>query len=87
MGETTRRSSQVSDHCVLLHDTVFQQHTCEHTLEEAGMSPKMETVTVSIRIPAEVKTALQDAATADDRSLNGYIGRALRQHLELQEAS
>jgi predicted transcriptional regulator len=37
---------------------------------------------MSIRLDPDLKAALQELADADERSLNAYINRALRQHIE-----
>jgi predicted transcriptional regulator len=37
---------------------------------------------ISIRLEPDVKAALQELASADERSLSSYINRALRQHIE-----
>lgn len=38
-----------------------------------------------LRIPAQLKSKLTALARADERSLNGYIVRALREHVAGQE--
>lgn len=43
------------------------------------------TVTVSLRMPEETKTALQRLAAQDDRTLNWYLVRVLTEHLAEQE--
>ena len=43
-------------------------------------SKKLEPI--SIRLEADVKSALEALAEADERSLSAYINRALRQHVE-----
>jgi hypothetical protein len=35
------------------------------------------------RLEPELKAILQDLANADERSLNAYINRALRQHVDM----
>lgn len=40
------------------------------------------TVTVSLRVPADMKAELQALAKKDDRTLNWYIGRVLAAHIE-----
>jgi predicted DNA-binding protein len=42
----------------------------------------MDVLPTSIRLPPELKDALQRRASADDRSLASYIIRALKAHVE-----
>ena len=37
---------------------------------------------MSIRLDPDLKDILQELANAEDRSLNSYISRALRKHVE-----
>ena len=37
---------------------------------------------MTIRLDPDLKAALQELADADERSLNAYINRSLRQHVE-----
>lgn len=37
---------------------------------------------ISIRLEFDVKAALEELASADDRTLSAYINRVLRQHVE-----
>jgi predicted transcriptional regulator len=37
---------------------------------------------MSIRLEPDVRTALEELAEADDRSVSSYINRVLRQHVE-----
>jgi predicted DNA-binding protein len=42
----------------------------------------MDVLPTSIRLPPEIKNALQRRATAEDRSLASYILRVLKAHVE-----
>lgn len=46
------------------------------------MSQKQPTISITVRIPAEIAELLRRLATLHDRSLNGEIVRALREYAE-----
>jgi hypothetical protein len=46
------------------------------------MSEKQATISITIRIPAEIAALVRRLATQHDRSLNGEIVRALREYTE-----
>jgi hypothetical protein len=45
------------------------------------MDSRHEEVTITLRLPAAVAAGRQQSARVHDRSLNGAIVRALREHL------